>query len=135
VANAIFVNMPVVDVARSRAFFTGLGFTINEMFSDETALCVVLGENLHAQLMTPDKFAGFTTKPTTDGSTAEVIVSLAVDSRADVDRICDTALASGASKAKEPQDLGFMYLRSFLDQDGHQWEFLAANPDASLEDY
>ncbi|MBE7162772.1 MAG: glyoxalase, partial [Williamsia herbipolensis] len=32
----LFVNLPVADVTASRTFFTGLGFEINETFSDET---------------------------------------------------------------------------------------------------
>ena len=39
-ATAIFVNLPVSDLARSKAFFTALGYTINPQFSDDTILCL-----------------------------------------------------------------------------------------------
>ena len=36
--NMLFLNLPVDDLARSRKFFTDLGYTINEKFSDENAI-------------------------------------------------------------------------------------------------
>jgi predicted lactoylglutathione lyase len=128
VANQIFVNLPIADQARTRAFFGALGFTFNEDFSDENALSLVLGESLFAMLLSPERFADFTVKPTSDGTSTEAIIALGVDSREEVDRIGDAALASGGSKAKDPQDMGFMYGRSFLDPDGHHWEVVWMDP-------
>ena len=34
----IFVNLPVKDLEKSKAFFTRLGFNFNPMFSDERCL-------------------------------------------------------------------------------------------------
>ncbi len=58
----------------------------------------------------------------------EVITALSFDSREDVDRISDTALASGGSPANDPTDHGFMYSRSFQDPDGHLWEAIWMDP-------
>ena len=33
----LFVNIPVTDLERSKAFFAGLGFTYNPVFTDDTA--------------------------------------------------------------------------------------------------
>ncbi len=33
----IFVNLPVAELERSKAFYTALGFTIEPRFSDDTA--------------------------------------------------------------------------------------------------
>lgn len=33
----LFVNMPVADIERSKAFFAQLGFSYHPMFTDETA--------------------------------------------------------------------------------------------------
>jgi uncharacterized protein len=127
-ASQIFVNLPIADQARSRAFFGALGFTFNEEFSDENALNLVLGDSLFAMLLSPERFADFAVKPISDGSSTEAILALGVDSREDVDRIADAALASGGAKAKDPQDMGFMYGRSFLDPDGHHWEVVWMDP-------
>ena len=37
----LFVNMPVKDVAATRAFFSGLGFEFNDMFSDENTVSMI----------------------------------------------------------------------------------------------
>jgi predicted lactoylglutathione lyase len=41
----IYVNLPVKDVQKTREFWTKLGFSINEQFSDEKAICVIMKEN------------------------------------------------------------------------------------------
>lgn len=48
--NQIFVNLPVKDLTKSKAFYEHLGFTINPHFSDETAVCVVLSERIFVML-------------------------------------------------------------------------------------
>ncbi|WP_460861578.1 VOC family protein [Nocardiopsis coralliicola] len=119
----VFVNLPVSDLDRSRAFFTALGFTINEDFSDETAASVVISEEIVAMLLTEEKFRGFAGVPAADPAAGrEVIVALSCSSRDEVDTLADAALAAGAGRARPAEDLGFMYQRSFLDPDGHLWE-------------
>jgi hypothetical protein len=43
---SIFVNLPVADLPRSRAFYEALGFTNNPQFSDDTAACMVWSESI-----------------------------------------------------------------------------------------
>jgi len=124
----IFVNLPVRDLKKSMAFFGALGWTFNPQFSDETAASMVISDEIYAMLLTHPKFAGFTDKAIADGTSAEVLISIAVDNKADVDRIVDAALKAGGRQAKPPQDYGFMQLRSFLDLDGHHWEILYMDP-------
>ena len=40
----LFLNLPVADLERSKAFFAGLGFSFNPGFTDETAACMLVGE-------------------------------------------------------------------------------------------
>ena len=127
----IFVNLPVADVAVSRAFFTALGFGINEQFSDENAVSVVIEENITAILMHPTRFADFVEGEIADAQkTTEVLLALSADSREDVDRLRATALANGGSEWKPNQDHGFMYGASFADPDGHVWEVVWMDPAA-----
>ena len=64
--NMIFPNLPVTDVARSRAFYTGLGFTPNEQFSDENTASMVVSDAIVIMLMTRERFADFTKKEIAD---------------------------------------------------------------------
>jgi uncharacterized protein len=128
---SIFVNLPVADVAASRSFFTALGFAVNEQFSDEQAVSIVIEENITAILMTPTRFADFVVGEIADAQkTTEALFALSADSREDVDRLRATALAHGGSEWKPNQDHGFMYGASFADPDGHVWEVVWMDPAA-----
>lgn len=125
----IFVNLPVRDLKRSIAFFEALGFTFNAQFTDDTAACMVIGADIHAMLLTHEKFAQFTPKPIADAArTSEVLTALSVDSRAEVDRLVETALSAGGTPVREANDHGFMYDRAFNDPDGHIWEIFWMDP-------
>lgn len=122
-ATKIFVNLPVKDLERSKAFFTKIGFMINPQFTDETAACVVITEDIYAMILTHAKFKEFTEKEIADANkTTEVLISLSFDSKEKVNGLLDTALKAGATEAREPIDYGFMFGRSFNDPDGHIWE-------------
>ncbi len=127
----IFVNLPVKDLARSVAFFTGLGFSFNPQFTDDKAACLVISEEIFAMLLREPFFRTFTTKEITDTATStEVILALSLDSREEVDALADRALAAGGRHFNDPSDQGFMYSRSFQDPDGHLWEVLHLDPAA-----
>ncbi|MER2996699.1 VOC family protein [Pontibacter populi] len=119
----IFVNLPVSDLKKSKDFFTKLGFSINEQFTDETAACVVISETIYAMLLTHDKFKMFTPKGISDATkTTEVLTALSVNSKDEVNKLVDEALAAGGTEARPTDDQGFMYGRAFNDPDGHIWE-------------
>jgi len=59
----IFVNLAVSDLKRSMAFFRGLGFEFNPQFTNEQGACMVIGENIHAMLLSTPFFKTFVTKP------------------------------------------------------------------------
>jgi predicted lactoylglutathione lyase len=126
-------NLAVEDLDRAVAFFTELGFTFDQRFTDDTATAMVVNEQASVMLLTKSKFAEFTTRELADPTKqTEAIVALSADSREDVDAFADKALAAGGSPAKEPMDMGFMYGRSFHDPDGHHWEIFWMDP-AALE--
>ncbi|WP_327086552.1 VOC family protein [Nonomuraea sp. NBC_01738] len=128
-AKMIFVNLPVQDLDASKRFFVELGFSINPTFTDETASCVVISDTIFAMLLTEDKFKEFAGKPQSDAArTTEVMVALSAESREEVDRVADAALAAGGSQAKEPTADAYMYGRSFYDLDGHHWEIMWMDP-------
>lgn len=126
----MFVNLPVTDLAKSRAYFAELGFEFNDVFSDSNAASLVVNEQAVVMLLARPFFSTFVSKPVADDSSVEVAVALSADSRADVDSLVDKALALGGSPVREPQDEGYMYGRSFYDLDGHLWELIWMDPAA-----
>ena len=127
----IFVNLPVKDLNKSVEFFTNLGFTFNPQFTDETATCMVVSEDIFVMLLTHDKFKTFTPKEICDATkSTEVLVCLSSESRVKVDEVVRKAVAAGGTTYNEPQDLGFMYGHGFQDIDGHIWELIYMEPSA-----
>jgi uncharacterized protein len=127
----IFVNLPVKDLNKSIEFFTQLGFTFNSQFTDENATCMIIGEHIFAMLLVEKFFKTFITKEICDTTkSAEVLVALSFDSRAEVDAIVAKAIAAGGTTYKEPSDMGFMYQHGFQDLDGHIWEIFFMEPSA-----
>lgn len=127
----IFVNLPVKELNRSKGFFENLGFTFNPQFTDDTAACMVISNDIYAMLLTHDKFREFTKKEISDSSkTAEVILALSADNKEKVIETVDKAIQAGATEPIGPKDYGFMYQRSFQDLDGHLWEVIWMDPSA-----
>jgi predicted lactoylglutathione lyase len=127
----VFLNLPVQDVAASRAFFGGLGFAFDDRFCDEQTACLKLSDVAHVMLLEHARFADFTAKPLGDPTqSTSALVCVSACDREGVDRLTEAALAAGARPAKEPMDLGFMYGRSFYDLDGHHWEVMWMSPEA-----
>ncbi len=125
----IFVNFPVKDLNKSVSFFTSLGFLFNQQFTDDTAACMIIAEDIYAMLLTHEKFREFTTKPIADAhKTTEVLTCLSFEMKENVDILVDTALEYGATETLPAKDLGFMYNRSFNDLDGHIWEIIWMDP-------
>ena len=119
----VFVNLPVTDLSRSRAFYAALGFSFDERFSDDTAACVVVSEHIFLMLLTREKFAGFTPRPPGDPSRdTSVLVALSRESREAVDAFMAAGLEAGGRDNGKVQDFGAMYGRSISDPDGNVLE-------------
>jgi predicted lactoylglutathione lyase len=124
----LFLNLVVGDLARSRAFFEGLGLSFNPQFTSDEAGCMVVSELAFVMLHSPASMARFSALPPADPRAAiSGIYALSASSRAEVDALADQALATGGAPCNPPQDHGFMYLRSFRDPDGHPWEVFWMN--------
>ncbi len=137
----VFVNLPVADVARSRAFFTCLGFRFDALFCDEGTVCFAVNDGCRVVLHRAQRFAGYAAGALADPRYGrETVVAVSATSRAEVNRYADAALAHGGTHLRAAEDLGFLYCRSFCDPDGHAWEVLwmdpaqiAAGPDEAAE--
>jgi uncharacterized protein len=120
----IFVNLPVKDLEKSKAFFAALGFTFNPQYTDQNAACMVISDgSIYAMLLVEEFFKTFTAKPiVTAHEATEVLTCLSCDTRAEVDDLVSKAIAAGGKAPRDPQDYGFMYSHGFEDLDGHIWE-------------
>ncbi len=120
----IFVNLPVADLDRSKAFYEAIGFTNEPKFTDETAAAMQLSDTIAVMLLTHEKWKTFTTKDIPDAKkSAQVALCISRNDRDAVDTIVAAASANGGTAdPNPPQDYGFMYGRSFEDPDGHVWE-------------
>jgi uncharacterized protein len=128
----IYVNLPIRDMQRSRAFFAALGFSFNPGFTNEQGACMVVADDIFVMLLVEPFFQTFTKKRVADArESTEVLVCLSCSSREEVDALVKKALAAGGRAPNPPQDHGFMYGHGFEDLDGHQWELVWMDPNAA----
>ncbi len=130
----VYINLPIRDMARSRAFFASLGFGFHPPFTNEQGACMVVSEDTFVMLLLEPFFQTFTGKPVADAHrSTEVLIALSCASRREVDDLVRKAVAAGGSAPRPPQDHGFMYGHGFTDLDGHQWEVLHMDPAAAQQ--
>ena len=122
---AMFVNLPVTDLERAKAFYTALGFTINPAFSDHNAACVVVEEDhSYVMILVRDYFQTFTDLPLGDPAASPASsTAIFVDTREEVDAAVANGIGAGGSEPRPPADYGFMYQRGLADPDGNIIEF------------
>ncbi|MDX6256272.1 MAG: uncharacterized protein QOJ11_2606 [Frankiales bacterium] len=118
-----FANFPVTDVDRSKAFFSALGWTVNEQMTDQNAACFRLQDGLYLMATSRAFFEslGDGRKQVGDPATTSM-AAFAFDfpSRDEVDAFVAKAEAAGA-RIGATDDYGFMYQRDFEDPDGNQF--------------
>ncbi len=132
---AMFVNLPVTDLERAKAFYTALGFTINPMFTDHNAACVVVEEDhSYFMILVREFFQTFTDLPIGDpAKNPSVSTAIFLDSREKVDNAAIAGLAAGGTEDRPASDYGFMYQRQLTDPDGNLIEFGWMDPVAAAQ--
>jgi len=132
---SMFVNLPVTDLERAKAFYTALGFTINPAFTDHNAACVVVEEDHnYFMILVREFFQTFTDLPIGDPAVnPSVSTALFLNSRDAVDTSVAAGLATGGSEPRPATDYGFMYQRQLTDPDGNLLEFGYMDPVAAQQ--
>jgi hypothetical protein len=132
---SIYIGIPVANLAASTRFYEALGFTLVAQFSDDTTSTMTWSDTITFQLQTHERFKGWVAKDVADTHTsAEVLLTLLQDSRDDVDAMVTTAAKSGGkASAREPIDMGWLYNRLFEDLDGHLFEAVWMDMNASFD--
>lgn len=119
----LWINLPVKDLERSRAFFTALGF---ESTRDSPGMIgftigkvpVMMVEESQLEQYTQHKISD-----TTKGS--EFLISVSAPDRAYVDGITEKIEAAGGTVYSEPNEIqGWMYGMAMVDPDGHRWNII-----------
>jgi uncharacterized protein len=127
-AQDIWLNLPVKDLARSVTFFTAIGFARNPGpgNSEQSASFTIGEKKVVLMLFAEEVFAGFTHQALSNTSQgSEVLFSLGADSREQVDDMASRARSAGGTIFAEPRESnGFMYGCGFCDPDGHRWNVL-----------
>ena len=131
----MFVNLPVTDLERAKAFYTAVGFSINPLFTDHNAACVVVEDgHSYFMLLVREFFQTFTDLPLGDPLVSPTTaVAIYVDSREAVDATVADGLSAGGSEDRPPSDYGFMYPRQLADPDGNIIEFGWMDPAAATQ--
>src|SRR6478752_5769685 len=92
----IFVNLPVADLAKSRAFYEAVGFTLNPQFSNENAASMMWSDTIVVMLLNHEFWKTFTSKAIPDAKeSAQVLLCVSMDGRAAVDDIVADATRGG----------------------------------------
>ena len=129
----IFVNLPVKDLERSKAFYEAIGFRNEPKFTNEAAAMMVLSDTISVMLLTHPFYATFTRKPIADANnSSQVLLCISCESPAEVDKITDAAGSAGGKIDVSQTDQtkgGPMYGRDFEDLDGHQWAPMWMDPE------
>jgi len=125
----MYVNLPVKDLERSKAFFTALGFEFNDRFTDDKSACVIIGEKSYVMLLPDPMFEDFIPGKTVADArvTSEALLAVSAPDREAVDAMIANAVAAGGSEYRESEDHGWVYYRAFQDLDGHIWEAMSVD--------
>jgi uncharacterized protein len=130
----IFINLPVNDLDRSRAFYLRLGFVENLVFSGENQICMAWGEQVSVMLQSREFFAYGSKGPVADSPGAiSASFTLPLDSPKQVDEVLSKAVAAGGRVAGETIDEGYMQVHTLADPDGHIWGIMYLDRKRYLE--
>jgi predicted lactoylglutathione lyase len=122
-----WINLPVADVDRARAFFEAIGFGSDGAGEGAGMGALRLGEKgLMVMLVPKERFAHFAGGPVADATAgAEVMISFDAASRDEVDALATKVGQAGGSVFGPPAEIdGWMYGAGFADLDGHRWNIL-----------
>lgn len=124
----LWMNLPVKDLKKSREFFTNIGFSFDERYSNnEEGACLVIGEkNVMVMLFMESAFKNFTVNKIPDSKQGtEVLFSFDAESREEVDEMAKKVVKAGGTIYAEAEDSdSWMYGFGFADLDGHRWNML-----------
>src|ERR1700760_404219 len=105
----MFVNLPVTDLERAKAFYTAIGYSINPLFTDHNAACVVVEEDhSYFMILVREFFQTFTDRPVGAPATIRsVATAIFLAGRKAFDQAVTDGLAAGGTEERPASDYGF----------------------------
>ncbi len=126
----VVLALPTRDRSKAYAFAQSLGFeTPGELADDGVPepLRVQLNEQTALTYIPTGGFGWVTAGRTTaDANTSECLVSLQLDSTAEVDELVARVDAAGGQVISAPEQKPWGYTATFADPDGHLWEAIVS---------
>lgn len=122
-----WINLPVKDIDKSKAFFAELGFRFNATHGNTpTSACMLLGDkDVVVMLFDEPTFKGYISNGAVAVNSTEVLLSIDAESKEEVDEMIAKAVAAGGTSNHKPSPMkGWMYGSVFTDPDGHRWNIL-----------
>lgn len=123
----IWLNLPVKDLQRSKAFFSALGYTFDSPRDNDAMASLIIGNKKFAVMLFAEHlFKSFIQTEVTDTKkSSEILISLDAESREEVDEFAKKVVAAGGTLYAIPaENQGWMYGCAFIDPDGHRWNVL-----------
>ncbi|MEM8968778.1 MAG: VOC family protein [Bacteroidota bacterium] len=119
----LWLNLPVKDLAKTKNFFTALGF---ESLRDAPDMVGFNIGNVPVMMVAVAEFEKYTANSVADPSQgSEVLISVDAPDRAYVDDMVGKVTSAGGTVFSQPTELqGWMYTMGFVDLDGHRWNIL-----------
>jgi uncharacterized protein len=123
----LWISLPVKNIEHSKAFFKEIGFTFNSRYgnhADSASLTFGKSETV-VMLFNESTFKSFIDDKDLKTNGTEVLISIGVDTKEDVDQLARKAVAAGGKSNHKPGQMkGWMYGCLFTDLDGHKWNIL-----------
>jgi predicted lactoylglutathione lyase len=123
----IWLNLPVKEVAKSKAFFSKIGFSFNEEHDTPSSTCMLVGEGKFVVMLFEESlFASFSQNKLIDTqSSSEILISIDAESKEEVDELSKKAAEAGGNVFAAPaESQGWMYGCAFAYLDVHCCIFL-----------
>ncbi|MCB0711890.1 MAG: extradiol dioxygenase [Ignavibacteriae bacterium] len=128
--NELWINLPVSDIDRSKAFFKAIGFSLHPSHAESSEMVgLVIGVRKTMVMLFPDStFKSFANHEITDAqTTTEVLISFDVEKREDVDELALKVVDAGGRTFGGPAEREGIYGLGFIDPDGHRWNAIHIN--------
>ena len=124
----VWINLPVKDVAKSKEFFTKLGFSFNTKHGDTPdSACLLMGtHNIAVMFFSEKMFKNFIGADIADPKKGtEVLFSFDAESKEEIDEMAKKVTQAGGTLFGKPAEIQvWMYGCGFIDLDGHRWNML-----------
>ena len=124
----LWLNLPVKDLAKTKAFFTALGF---ESLQDAPEMVGFKIGQVPVMMITEPEFEKYVAQSVADPSKgSEVLISIDAPDKEYIHQVAEKVKAAGGEVFSEPQEIqGWMYNMGFTDLDGHCWNVLYMDHD------